>query len=258
MMNIWQALFLGALQGVTEFLPVSSSGHLALAQNWLGLQEPLLSFDVFLHGISLIAIIIFFFKEIKTLDFPKLIFMGIGTIPAVFVGLFLKDTLESIFHLPILVGFALIVTGINNLISHHFLQKKERETSPLTIKKAFIIGIFQSLALIPGISRSGTTLLGSLGMKLNKQQAFTFTFLLAIPAILGALLLQSIDLIQGDLSTPHWSLFVAGGTTTLIASLASLNLFKKLIEKSKFNFFGIYALVLGSGVVINYLLFTTN
>ncbi|MBT4123836.1 MAG: undecaprenyl-diphosphate phosphatase [Candidatus Pacebacteria bacterium] len=256
MMNFWQAFFLGALQGVTEFLPVSSSGHLALAQNWLGLQEPLLSFDIFLHGISLIAIIIFFFKEIKKLNFQKLVFMGVGTIPAVFVGLFLKDTLESIFYLPIFIGIALIITGINNLISNNFLQNKDRKTTPLTIKKSFIIGIFQSFALIPGLSRSGTTLLGSLGQKLDKQQAFTFTFLLAIPAILGALLLQSIDLIQGGLSMPHWTLFVAGGTSTLITSLASLNLFKKLIEKSQFRFFGIYALIIGVGVVISQLLFT--
>ncbi|PJC42424.1 MAG: hypothetical protein CO040_04665, partial [Candidatus Pacebacteria bacterium CG_4_9_14_0_2_um_filter_36_8] len=93
MMNTWQALILGLLQGVTEFLPVSSSGHLALAQNWFGIQEPLLSFDVFLHGMSLIAILVFFFQEIRQLNFKQYFLIGIATIPAVIVGLLFKDTL---------------------------------------------------------------------------------------------------------------------------------------------------------------------
>jgi undecaprenyl-diphosphatase len=250
MMNLWQALFLGVLQGVTEFLPISSSGHLALAQNWLNLQEPLLAFDVFLHAVSLIAIIIFFFKELKKITFKQLFVIGVGTIPAVIVGLLFKDSLESLFHAPTLVGVALLFTGINNIVSHKLLQKKTEEKE-ITIKKSLIIGFFQSLALIPGISRSGTTLLGSLGQKLEKNQAFNFTFMLAIPAILGALTLQLVELTGGNTSIPHWSLFMIGGIGALIASLASLGIIKKLIEKSKFMPFGIYAIALGSFVIIS-------
>jgi len=249
-MNLWQALSLGVLQGVTEFLPVSSSGHLALAQNWFNLQESLLSFDIFLHAVSLIAIIIFFFKELKKLTFKQLLIIGIGTIPAVIVGLFFKDSLENLFHAPTLVGVALLVTGINNLISNKLLKEDFKEKE-ITAKKSLIIGIFQSLALIPGISRSGTTLLGSLGQKLEKKQAFNFTFMLAIPAILGALVLQILDLTKESVSMPHWSLFAVGGVGALIASLASLGIIKKLIKESRFLPFGIYAIGLGIFVIVS-------
>jgi len=252
-MNTWQALILGLLQGVTEFLPVSSSGHLALAQNWFGIQEPLLSFDVFLHGMSLIAILVFFFQEIRQLNFKQYFLIGIATIPAVIVGLLFKDTLELALQVPLLIGVALLITGIDNLFSHRLLQKSPKEETEITPQKALIIGLFQSLALIPGISRSGTTLLASLGQKLGKKQAFTFTFLLAIPAIMGALLLQGIDIIRDGATMPHWSLFVIGGISTLFASLASLTVFKKLINKSQFTVFGIYCLALGLIVIFSQL-----
>lgn len=248
-MNIWQALILGALQGLTEFLPVSSSGHLALAQTWFGIQEPLLVFDVFLHGVSLVAIIIFFFNEIKKINFQQLVVIGFGTIPAVIVGILFKDILENLFHAPILIGLALLVTGINNLISHKLLQK-EVEEKPITIKKSLIIGTFQSLALIPGLSRSGTTLLGSLNQKLEKKQAFSFTFLLAIPAILGALTLQIYELTKGTAEIPKISLLLVGGAAALTTSLASLGVMKRLIKEAKFKPFGIYAISLGLFVII--------
>lgn len=252
-MNIWQALILGALQGLTEFLPVSSSGHLALAQNWFGLTEPLLAFDVFLHGVSLIAIIIFFFTELKKINFQQLVVLGFGTLPAIFVGLVFKDILENLFHTPILIGVALLVTGINNLISHQLLQKNNEE-KPVTIKQSLIIGLCQSLALIPGISRSGTTLLGSLSQKLEKKQAFNFTFLLAVPAILGALTLQTYELLQGSVVMPQLSLLLVGGTATLLTSLASLGIMRKLIKEAQFKPFGAYAFGLGVFVIITSLI----
>lgn len=249
MMNIWQAIALGAIQGFTEFLPVSSSGHLALAQSWFNLKEPLLSFDIFLHGASLIAIIIFFLEEIKKIRFKQLIILGIGTIPAVLVGIFLKDYLEILLKLPLIVGAALVVTGINNLIINKLLKNNNKKTE-ITHKKALIIGVFQSLALVPGISRSGTTLLGSLGQNLEKKQAFSFTFLLAIPAVLGALLLQTMELVGDGASLPNSSLLIAGGVTTLITSLLSLNIIKKLIKNSKFSVLGVYAIALGLLTII--------
>ncbi|MCC6711279.1 MAG: undecaprenyl-diphosphate phosphatase [Candidatus Pacebacteria bacterium] len=252
-MNIWQALILGSLQGVTEFLPVSSSGHLALAQNWFGLTEPLVAFDVFLHVMSLIAIVIFFFAEIKKLNLKQLIMLGVATIPAVIVGLVFKDVLESIFSLTTLVGLALITTGIDNLISNKLLKNSYQEKE-ITLKNAVIIGIFQSVALIPGISRSGTTLLGSLSQKLEKKQAFNFTFLLAIPAITGATLLQTLDLFTGQTEIPALPLLVAGGLATLVTSLASLGIMKKLIKEAQFLPFGIYAIGLGLFVVLQALI----
>lgn len=249
-MNIWQALILGALQGFTEFLPVSSSGHLALAQNWFGLEEPLLAFDVFLHVISLVAIVVFFFKEIKKLNFKQLFILGIGTIPAVVAGLLFKDMLEALFTTPVLIAIALIATGIDNLISQKLLQNDNQEKE-ITYKNALVIGIFQSFALVPGLSRSGTTLLGSLSQKLEKNQAFNFTFLLAIPAILGATLLQGLDLLEGNTEIPGLGLLLAGGLTALISSFASLGIMKKLVKETKFLPFGIYAIGLGLFVIVS-------
>ena len=192
-MTAWQALILGLVQGVTEFLPVSSSGHLALFQYWFNFQESLLFFDVFLHAASLIAIGWFFWPHIKQLKLKDYWLLIVGTLPAVGVGLLFQDTIEAFFSLPLLVGLALIITGLINAQSQRLLKSLPKEPIPLNEKKAFVIGFFQSLALTPGISRSGTTLFGSFSQKLNKEQAFTFTFLLGIPAILGANLFQVIQ-----------------------------------------------------------------
>ena len=253
-MTAWQALILGLVQGVTEFLPVSSSGHLALFQYWFNFQESLLFFDVFLHAASLIAIGWFFWPHLKQLKLKDYWLLIVGTLPAVGVGLLFQDTIEAFFSLPLLVGLALIITGLINAQSQRLLKSLPKEPIPLNEKKAFVIGFFQSLALTPGISRSGTTLFGSFSQKLNKEQAFTFTFLLGIPAILGANLFQVIQVITENQTLPHWSLLLSGGGGALIASLLSLALLKKLITQSKLYLFSWYCLLIGGGVVLSQLI----
>lgn len=248
-MNIWQALILGCIQGFAEFLPISSSGHLALAQYWFGLNEPLIAFDVFLHGVSLLAIIVFFFAEIKKLRFKQLFLIGLGTLPAVVIGILFKDTLEGLFSTPLLIGVALLITGTNNLISNKLLQKGGPEKE-VTFKNALVIGLFQAMALIPGLSRSGTTLIGSLSQKLEKKQAFDFTFLLAIPAIAGAVAIHILEISQGQTEIPAWPLMAAGGIAALVTSLASLGIMKKLIKEARLFPFGIYAIALGLFVIV--------
>lgn len=253
-MNIWQALILGLVQGITEFLPISSSGHLALFQYWFGLTEPLLFFDVFLHAASFLAIVIFFWPQILKLKLRDYWILAIGTIPAVVVGLLFKDSIEAVFSLPLLVGIALLVTGLINNRSQKILTNPPTESAEVNEKKAFLIGLFQSVALIPGISRSGSTLFGSLSQGLLKDRAFAFTFLLGVPAIAGANAFQILNVITDHLPIPNWRILLVGGGAALITSLSSLFLLRFVIEKSKLYLFSWYCLVLGSFVIITQLI----
>lgn len=254
-MTILQALILGIVQGLTEFLPISSSGHLALFQQWFGIQQSTLSFDVFLHAASLVAIVVFFWAEIKKLKIRDYWLLGIGTIPAVVVGWLFKDAIETALAVPLLIGFQFIINGGINAAIHHRLKKPVQTTAVINEKSAFTIGIFQALALIPAISRSGTTLLGGLWQKLDKERAFAFTFLLAIPAILGANVFQLFELLtnhtQQSFVVP---VFLIGGLASLLASLWSLRLLKQFLVQSRFMLFSWYCLALGSAIVITQLM----
>ena len=151
-MNFFQAVFLGFIQGITEFLPVSSSGHLAISQHFLGFKEANLAFDTFLHFGTLLAVIIFFWKDLIKLKIKNWLIIAVGTIPAIFAGLLIKDYIENIITSTVIVAGFLIVTGIINLISDKKLEQ-ERTTTNVSYKNSFIIGLFQAFAIIPGISR---------------------------------------------------------------------------------------------------------
>jgi undecaprenyl-diphosphatase len=253
-MNIGQALLLGVVQGFTEFLPVSSSGHLALVQYWFGLQEASLFFEVFLHAASLLAILIFFWPNIKALKLNDYWLLAVGTMPAIVVGLVGETAVELVFAVPLLVGFSLILTGIINLFIQKLLNKPVDQSTKLTPGKALLIGLFQSLALIPGISRSGATLLGSFTQGLTKERAFAFSFLLAIPAILGASALQVLRLMTEQQPIPASQVLLMGGLGAMLTSLLSLKILKQLIAKAHFAFFSWYCFILGGGVVLTQLM----
>ncbi|MEN8253230.1 MAG: undecaprenyl-diphosphate phosphatase [Patescibacteria group bacterium] len=238
-MTIFQSIFLGFVQGLTEFLPVSSSGHLALFQEFFGLTGRDLSFEVALHFSTLLAILVFFNQDIFKLKKDEILAVVIGTLPVVIVGLFLKDFIEQIFSLPILVSLALLITGVFNLLIDKNLSSK-RSNNEITWKDGLAIGLFQAVAIIPGISRSGSTVLGGLNQKLSRQAAFKFSFILAIPAILGASVLQILDLIEMGFSSISILPYLFGGLTAFLVGLASLSLFKYVIEKAKFEFFAYY------------------
>lgn len=249
-MTAWQALILGLVQGVTEFLPISSSGHLALFQTWFGIQETSLFFDVWLHAASLIAIVVFFWAEIKKLQFKDYWLLAVGTVPAIFIGLLLEDYLETTLATPLMLGLTFVLTGLINVAIHRLLEKPPKSFAQLNESKAFTIGLFQSIAIVPAISRSGSTLLGGLWAKLDKEKAFTFTFLLGIPAILGANVLQFYRLLNGapaqDFVAP---IFLLGGLASLLASLWSLKLLKQFLVQSRFMTFGWYCLLLGGFLI---------
>ena len=176
-MTLFEAIFLGLIQGLTEFLPISSSGHLVIGQKLLGLEHPAVLFNILVHFGTLLAIILYFNKRIinfyKNFNNLKLIF--IGSIPAVLVGFFLNDYLEALFDSLFLVGFCLLITaGLLFLTS--FVKKADKDFSKINLATSFRIGCLQALAILPGVSRSGATISAGLWRGLKKETAFAFSF----------------------------------------------------------------------------------
>lgn len=252
-MTVFEAFLLGVIQGFTEFLPISSSGHLVFAQYLLGITTPTLTFDIFIHFTTLFAICIYFAKDIRNITKREIILLIVGTIPAVFVGLFLKDSIEAAFNSVRYVSLELIASGAINYWIYRKLKKPsevEKEIDSfenVSFKQALFVGIGQAIAISPGISRSGTTVLTGLLNNFSRDKAFRFSFLLAIPAILGASVLEAIDVIQDPtlLSDISWQSYLAGGLAAFVVGLLSLKLFEYVIKKAQMHYFAAYCVILG-------------
>lgn len=247
-MNTLSAILLGALQGLTEFLPVSSSGHLVLAEHWLKLDVTnLLSFDIIVHTGTLAALIIYFWKtwieilhevfiQKKIVD-SLLAKLVVATIPAVIVALFLKDALETTLRDVTPVLIALLVTAVFLLLGE-LIGKKQNEK--ISYKQVMVMGIMQALAIIPGISRSGSTITGGMFTNLTRESAARFAFLMAVPAIAGAFVFSLKEYIFGGMSLPTFSVSVAGFISSFLISLLCIHYFLKFVRKHPLYIFSIY------------------
>lgn len=246
-MNIIDALILGILQGLTEFLPISSSGHLVLGQSLLNIDQPGNEFEVLVHVGTLLSVVVVFFQDIKqllvSLNTKKtqtfILFLFIGTIPAIAVGLGFKETINSLFENVFSVGIALIFTGIV-LYGSSFIQQQIKDYS---FKTSILIGCAQALAIIPGISRSGMTISTALFLGLSSKEAARFSFLLAIPAITGAGLLTSLE-IQGS-SSLSGMVVISGLISSFAVGIVALKWLLGWLEKGKFHYFGFYCMAIG-------------
>jgi len=241
-----QAIFLAIIQGLTEFLPISSSGHLVIFQKLFGLNPPVL-FDILVHVGTLGAIIAYFLKPLSKISKHTLLLVVIGTIPAVVVGLFLQTYITQIFDSLKLVGVALLMTAGLLLVSKRF-KLLNRRFKYLKWQDALFVGIFQVLAILPGVSRSGSTIVAGLARKLDRETAFRFSFYLAIPAILGALTLQIPDLIGGQVN--YLSQGILGMIIAGAVGYEALKILEKTLLGAKFWLFGIYCLVLGIVILL--------
>lgn len=240
-MDVTQAIILGVVQGITEFLPISSDGHLALLQSLMNHTENIVIFDVLLHFATLISIVVFFRKDIISIKKSTLPLIIIGTIPAVIFGLLINPLIESLYTSLFIVSLGFMCTGII-LVSTKFIRQKE--LASLTSTKALLIGIAQAFAILPGVSRSGSTVSVSLHLGLDRHQAFSFSFILAIPAILGATLLKVSE--AGSLQLINFE-YLAGMLAATLTGLVSLQILKVVINRAALHYFGIYCLVL-SGI----------
>ena len=240
-MNYFQTIILAVVQGLTEFLPVSSSGHLVIFQNLFGLEPPVL-FDILVHVGTLGAVIFYFRKKLLKVNRRLLGLIVIGTIPAGLVGLLLQGYLETIFNSLLLVGVSLLITA-GLLFSTRWVKGMGRGLRRLSWLDALLVGVFQALAILPGVSRSGATISVGLWRGVKRKTAFRFSFVLAIPAILGAMVLQIPELL-----VQRTEFLVQGLLGMIIAGLVgffALKVLERILLKSRFWLFGFYCLGLG-------------
>jgi len=251
-MTTIEAIFLGAVQGATEFLPVSSSGHLVLAQDLLGWQQPDLIFDVWLHFSTLLAVIIFFWKDLLSLTRKEMLVILLASVPAALVGLFFEDTISGLFASTRIVASTLLVTGLFNLITARIIKKRSenQESLVVSLRQGFVVGLFQALAIIPGISRSGSTVLAASIQGIDRLKSFRFSFMLSLPVILGASLLQFIKVIKEGAAGQINADFLLAAAAAFLTGLLSLHVFKYVMKKARLDWFGYYCLVLGSGYLL--------
>ncbi len=233
-------IILGILQGITEFLPVSSSGHLVIVQRILGLHGEELTISVILHLGTALALVVFFFKDLLGLvKKPKVIlYLAVTTVITVIIGLAGKDFFKGLFSSVTLVAFALMVTGIILITTKKSIAGKREDVS---LKDAAVLGLTQAIAIIPGISRSGITISTLLFQGIKKEEAFRFAFLAAIPVIFGAALLEAKD-INFALSINTEGLIVGFGCSFL-TGLVSLRFLKLILKKAKLYYFGYYCIM---------------
>ncbi len=264
-MGAIQAFILGIVQGLTEFLPVSSSGHLVLFQHLFGLKEPELFFDICVHVGTLAAVIIFFRQDLKamlmamagmSLSFFKkeisyhdlwnnpntklVILIIIGSFPTGIIGLLFKDVAEEMFSSVFIVGCTLIITGIFLWLTSR-INKQSSDIKDFSAAQALIIGIVQGIAITPGISRSGSTIAAWLFLGLNREIAARYSFLLSIPAITGAAILGLKD---AGIQSLDMAILI-GTVTAGIAGYFALTLLVYIVKKGQLHLFAPYCWVIG-------------
>ncbi|HDT15431.1 MAG TPA: undecaprenyl-diphosphatase UppP [Firmicutes bacterium] len=266
-MAYFEAFWLGAVQGLTEFLPVSSSGHLAVFPHIIASESELihsLAFDVFIHGGTLLAVLFYFRKRIMVLasvffcglvlpekrknpDFKMAVYIVIATLPAVFAALLFKDFIESSLRGASSVGVNLIVFGIL-LFAADKIGKKKKGFYEIGMKAAAIIGVFQAIALMPGVSRSGITITAALFLGYARKDSAEFSFLLSIPAILGAFIFTLPELADGF--GGNAGVLAVGFVVSAVSGFFAIKFMLGFVSRHSYNVFVIYRIMLGIFIIL--------
>lgn len=258
-LTLWQAAVMGILQGLAEFLPISSSAHLSLTPWAFGWNEPGLAFDVALHVGTLIALVAYFWAEwialaraavnvattgkVETIAEHRVVFIVVATIPAAIFGLLLEDYAETVFRAPALTATMLILMGALLWWADH-RAPATRPLAEMTWKQALLIGIAQVFALIPGVSRSGSTMTAARALQFDRQSAAIFSFLMSMPVIAAAAVLKVPKLFSAgaDLTV------LVGITAAAISSWLAIAVLLRFIQRNGFAVFAIYRFVLGAAI----------
>ena len=272
-MTYLQAVILGLVQGLAEFLPISSSGHLAILENFFGRKEDsILFFAVMLHFGTLLSVFVVFWKDIVEL-FKELILtikdiighkglrlderpirkLGVmiivSCIPTAIIGFAFGDIFEGIYSKPVLIGVMFIITGLL-LLAAETWGGGNRNINNLNYRNSIFIGIVQGLAIIPGISRSGSTLFASLLCKLDREFAVKFVFLISIPTILGSFILELPDGLKEGVTGQMWGPVIVGMLVAFLSGLFAVKVMLKVVANKKLKYFSIYLFVLAAAVII--------
>lgn len=238
-MNFISAIILGIVQGVTEFLPISSSGHLVLVREYLNFEQPGVLFEVILHIGTTLAVVWYMRDKLLKLTLNEVKLMVVATIPAAVIGVLLREQLEALFSLVKLVGITFLVSAYMSYKVDKFSGKKEN----IDLLDAFVIGVFQAIAIIPAISRSGATIYAGTKLNIDKKRAAEFSFLISIPAIIGANIVEFITHGgDGDFSPV---LGLVGLTAAFISGLAAINFLLTMLTQNKFKYFSYYLIIIG-------------
>jgi len=267
------SLFLGLVQGIAEFLPISSSGHLSILQNLFGLDPSDLLFSVLMHLGTLVSICVIYRKELRDMvtdgidylrmrgdtDFDEpavlkppariLLFILVGTLP-LFITLFFKGFVDRLFALPAFVGFALIITGGLLFVSEKFIKRGNKTEKTMTLVDALIIGAVQAVAVLPGLSRSGATISVGRARGLNDGFAVNFSLLLSIPAVLGATIVELYGAIRDGVDFSLFPVYFAGFIVAAIVGFFTIQLIRRLMAKGGFGKFAYYCWGVGALTII--------
>ncbi len=292
-MSLFEAIILGFIQGVTEFLPVSSSGHLAIFKNFFGLKDIGISFDILLHVGTLVAVFICFWSDIwelivngvgliidccknigrffgnlingkkpgytkkeyiKALEAPYrkyVMLILVATIPTGLMGILLKDIIEQVSTALLVPGICLLITSVLLLIADNAKDGDDTEGTT-SYKKAGFIGVCQGFATLPGISRSGTTITACLLAGLDRAFAVRFAFIVSIPAILGAAVLDLPDMFKESISATEWINYGVGTIVSAVVGFICIKTMLKVVRQKKFKGFSVYCAIMGLVAVIGY------
>ena len=271
-MTYFQAVILGLVQGLSEFLPISSSGHLAILENFFGIKENLLFFAVMLHFGTLLAVFVAFWKDIWELiqeliltikdligrkglrlderPVRKLgVMIIVSCIPTAIIGFAFGDIFEGLYSKPIAIAIMFVITGILLILAETY-GGGNRNINDLNYRNSLFIGLIQGIAIIPGISRSGSTLFSSLLCKLDRDFAVKFVFLISIPTILGSLILELPDGIKEGVTGSDWGPVIVGVIVSFLSGLFAVKIMLRVVRNRKLKYFSYYLFVLAAFVII--------
>ena len=269
-MTVLDALILGVVQGLTEFLPVSSSGHLVLVPEFFNIPAPTLGFDVLVHVATLIAVVGYFIRDVskmilsvvaprrlRTREEVKywrrlLLWLVIGSIPAGLAGLLLSDFFESLFESTLTVGVFLVITSLllwGADVTMGRAKPQVLELGKMRVADALVVGCFQALAIAPGPSRSGATITGGIFLGFDREAAARFSFLLSIPVILGAFLTKLGD-ISGGFSGGSGGAYTVGTIAAAVSGFVAVYFLMRWLRTHRLRMFAIYTLLLGLFVIV--------
>jgi undecaprenyl-diphosphatase len=264
-MNLFQALILGVIQGATEFLPISSSGHLVLVPWLLGWEQPGLAFDAVVHWGTALAVIVYFWREWlaliravfqairqRTFDDPKArlaLMIVIGTLPAALIGFLFESFFEDMFARPVAAAAFLLVTATLLSVAER-LGRQERNLEQMTWLDALVVGLGQALAIFPGLSRSGATIAAGLARGLEREPAARFSFLLATPIILGTGGFKLLDLAQAGNLTGQVPTLIVGLVAAGAVGLGCIHFLLRYLQRRSLYPFAIYCAAVGTTCLI--------
>lgn len=253
-MNSFQAIILAIIEGITEFLPVSSTGHMIIASSMMGIQsqEFVKLFTVSIQLGAILSVVVLYYKKFfQSLHFYfKLL---VAFIPAVIFGLLFKDIIDRLLESPLVVAMSLVIGGVVLLFVDKWFNKSAIDkTEEITYRTAFKIGLFQCISIIPGVSRSASTIIGGMSQKLTRKNAAEFSFFLAVPTMFGATVKKIYDFYQDGyiINNKEFQLLAIGNIVAFIVAMLAIKYFISYLQKNGFKLFGWYRIIVGLIILI--------